>query len=101
MNYRNLFVVMTLKDEATQYPVEGCRKNEHTGRNELLITLFGQKLWLDAHCVKLIKSRGRTWCWQDYRQGQYIELNESCEVCPECGWWRCSHCGSCRCNKPD
>jgi hypothetical protein len=101
MNYRNLFVVLTLKDAPEKFPVEGYRKNETSGHNELLITVFGQKLWVDAHAVKLCKQQGRAWCWRDYREGRYIELDEGCEVCPGCGWWRCPYCSACRCNKPD
>ena len=100
MNFKKLYVVITLKEQAEKIPVEGYRKNQETGNNELLITLFGQKIWLDAHQVKLYKGRGSTFCWKDYKEGKYIELNETCEVCPDCGWWKCHYCGSCRCNRP-
>ncbi|VBB06806.1 Hypothetical protein LUCI_2043 [Lucifera butyrica] len=99
MNIKNLFLVITLKDDPFKVPVEGYRQNK-SGNNELLVTLFDQKLWVDAHAVKLFKGRGSTFCWKDHQEGIHIELNETCEVCPDCGWWKCPHCGACRCNKP-
>lgn len=101
MNIKNLHVRITFKQSTESFPVEGYRRNEQTGNNELLISLFGQKVWVDATKVTLAKLRGSTWCWRDHREGRYIELNESCSVCPRCGWWECPYCGSCRCNKPD
>lgn len=101
MNIKNLCVVLTLKDNAKEFPVEGYRVSSQTGHNELLITVFDQKIWVDAQEVKLYKARGSTYCWKDHAEGRYIVLNESCDVCPQCGWWRCPYCGSCRCNKPD
>lgn len=100
MNLKNLFVVFTMKDQPVNFMVEGYKKNEKTGHNDLLITIFNQSLWVDSHAVKLYKGRGSTFCWKDYQEGRYIELNDSCPVCPECGWWKCHHCGSCYCNKP-
>ena len=99
MNFKNLFVCLTLKDVEEKFPVEGFQKNETTGHKELLITLFGQRLWVDAYAVKLYKGRGSTFCWKDRQEGRYIELTDKNEVCPECGWWKCHYCGSCRCNK--
>lgn len=100
MNIRNLDVVLTLKDQPEFFPVEDFRLNA-SGYNELLITLFGQKVWVDARNVALRKAIGAVWCWKDHREGKHIELNESCQVCPVCGWWICHFCGSCLCNKPD
>lgn len=100
MNIKNLFVVLTLKRDKQQFPVEGYRKNQETGHMELLITLFKQKLWVDAHEVTLYKGRGTVFCWKDFKEGRYIELNDTCEVCPDCGWWKCHYCGACRCNYP-
>lgn len=100
MNFRNLFVVLTLKDDKEKFSVEAFRKNQKTNHNELLITLFDQPLWVDSHKVALYKGRGSTFCWKDHEEGRYVELNETNQVCPECGWWKCHVCASCRCNKP-
>lgn len=100
MNIKNLYVVLTLKGEPENFLVEDYRYNEATVHNELLITLFGQKLWVDAHRVGLYKGRGSTFCWKDHQEGKYVELNEKNSVCPNCGWWKCHQCNSCRCNKP-
>ncbi len=100
MNLKNLFVVISFKDKPEKFKVEGYRKNEKTGHNDLLITIFNQNLWVDAHEVQLYKGRGSAFCWKDYQEGRYIELNDACAVCPECGWWKCHYCDSCYCNKP-
>lgn len=100
MNFKNLYVIITLKDVPEKFPVEGVQKNLSTGNNELLVTIFGQKLWLDASKVKLYKGRGSTFCWKDCEENRYIELNDQNEVCPVCGWWICHYCKSCRCNYP-
>lgn len=100
MNYRTLYVILTLSEEPAVFPAEDYRYNQENSCHELLITVFDQKLWVDTRAVKLKKVSGATFCWQEYEQGQYIELNQSDTVCPECGWWQCHECGSCQCNKP-
>lgn len=100
MNIKNLYVMLTLKELPEKFPVEAYQKNQQSGNNELLITLFGQKVWVDAQSVRLLKGQGSTYCWKDYEKGRYVELTEGCAVCPACGWWKCPECGSCRCNKP-
>jgi len=55
MNIKNLHVTVTLKNGTERFPVEGYRLSEQTGNNELLITFFGQKIWVDATKVKLVK----------------------------------------------
>ncbi|WP_094604694.1 hypothetical protein SPSIL_020740 [Sporomusa silvacetica DSM 10669] len=100
MNYRVLYVILTLREEPEVFPAEDYRYNQENSCHELLITVFDQKLWVDTRAVKLKKVSGATFCWREYEQGQYIELNQSDTVCPECGWWRCHDCDSCRCNKP-
>lgn len=99
MNYQVLYVVLTLKDEPEVFPAEDHRYNQEQGCHELLITVLEQKLWVSTRAVKLKKIAGATFCWQEYEQGQYVELNKANDVCPECGWWRCHICDSCRCNK--
>lgn len=100
MNIRNLFVCIRFGKNTEQFPVEQCRYNEETRKNELLITVFNQKLWIDAQSATLYKAHGSVFCWQDLAGGKYVELNEKNEVCPVCGWWKCHCCSSCRCNKP-
>jgi len=100
MNIRNLFVCITFAELVEKFPVEKCRYNEETGHHELLITVFAQPLWVDAQAVALYKGRGSAFCWKDYQEGKYVELNEKNAVCPVCGWWKCHVCSSCRCNKP-
>ncbi len=99
MNYRVLFVIITLREEPEIFPAEDYRYNQEKSCHELLITIFDQKIWVDTRGVKLKKVTGATFCWKEYEQGQYIELNQCDAVCPECGWWRCHDCDSCRCNK--
>jgi hypothetical protein len=99
MNYKNLYVIITLQDDPKKFKVEDYQKNSESGHNELLIRLFNQNLWVDAQQVKLYKGPGSAFCWKDYQEGKYIELNETNSVCPECGWWKCNDCGSCYCNK--
>ncbi|BBB92751.1 hypothetical protein MAMMFC1_03447 [Methylomusa anaerophila] len=100
MDYKNLYVIITLKDQPGQFPVEGWRLNPKSMHKELLITLFEQKIWVDSHQVRLRRGAGTTFCWNEYNQGEYVTLNDQNVVCPECGWWICHKCGSCRCNKP-
>jgi len=96
---KNLQIIMTLKTEPESFVVEDCRVNAE-GENELLITFFKQKVWVNANKVKLCKAAGTAFCWRDSEENRYIELNHTCEVCPICLWWKCPHCGSCGCNKP-
>lgn len=100
MNYRVLYVCLTLKEEPEVFPVKDYRYNQEKGCHELLIMVFDQKLWVDTRRVKLKKVTGAAFCWKEYEQGQYIELNQENAVCPECGWWCCHACHSCQCNKP-
>lgn len=100
MNYRVLYVILTLKEEPEPFPAEDYRYNREKECHELLITVFGQKLWVDTRGVKLKKTSGATFCWKEYEEGKYVELSQSDIVCPECGWWRCHECDSCRCNIP-
>ena len=100
MDYTRLYVVLTLKEEPEVFPAEDYRYNKESHCHELLITVFSQKLWVDTRAVKLKRVAGTAFCWKEYEQQQYVGLNESNHVCPECGWWRCHQCDSCRCNKP-
>ncbi|CVK17834.1 hypothetical protein [Sporomusa sphaeroides] len=100
MKYNVLYVILSLKGVPEVFPAEDYRFNEQNGVHELLITVFGQKLWVDTRSVMLKKIAGASFCWREYEQGKYVELNQSNAVCPECGWWRCHVCDSCRCNKP-
>jgi hypothetical protein len=99
MNIKNLYVVWMYTDKMEKFKVESYRKNNETGHNDVLITVSGQKMWIDAYDVVLYRDQGSVFCWKDYNEGKYIELNESSPVCPVCGWWKCNHCGSCDCNK--
>ncbi len=99
MTGKDLKVIMTLKTEPEYFMVEDCRTSDQSGQNELLITFFEQKVWVNAGQVKLYKEHGSTFCWRDFEENCYIELDHSCEVCPVCLWWKCPHCGSCGCNK--
>ncbi|WP_371371465.1 hypothetical protein [Sporomusa aerivorans] len=100
MNYHVLYVILTLNEEPEVFPAEDYRYDREKARHELLITVFEQKLWVDTRAVKLRKVAGAVFCWNEYEQGQYVELSQSNTVCPECGWWRCHLCDSCHCNKP-
>ncbi len=100
MNIKNLYVLWTDKDTIEKFKVEACRKNNETGHNDVLIIVSMQKMWMDAYDVVLYRDQGSVFCWKDYNDGKYVELNESNPVCPECGWWKCNFCGSCDCNKP-
>lgn len=100
VKYNVLYVILTLKDQPEAFPAEDHRYDPDKGCHELLITVLGQKLWVDTRSVQLKKVAGSIFCWKEYEQGQYVELNQSNTVCPECGWWRCHECNSCRCNKP-
>ncbi|MBP2634991.1 MAG: hypothetical protein H6Q72_898 [Firmicutes bacterium] len=100
MNYHVLGVILTLNEEPEVFVAEDYRYNQEKACHELLITIFGQKLWVDTRCVKLKKITGAAFCWKEYEQGQYIELNQGDVVCSECGWWSCHVCHSCQCNKP-
>ena len=100
MNCHVLCVILTLNEAPEVFAAEDYRYNQETACHELLITLFDQKLWVDTRRVKLKKVTGAAFCWKEYEQGQYIELNQADSVCPECGWWRCPACHSCQCNKP-
>lgn len=99
MHIRNLYTRISFAKQVEQFPVEQCRFNEKTRHNELLITVFGQQLWIDAQSVTLYKAHGSVFCWKDLQEGKYVELNEKNKVCPVCGWWKCHACDSCRCNK--
>lgn len=101
MKYNVLYVILNLKGAPEVFPAEDYRFNEKSGLHELLITVFAQKLWVDTRSVILKKIAGASFCWKEYEQGEYVELNQSNAVCPECGWWRCHVCDSCRCNKPN
>lgn len=99
MNIKNLYVVCMSSDKREKFKIEKFRKNQETGHNDVLITAGDQKIWLDTHEVTLYRDQGSVFCWKDHGKGVYIELNETDLVCPECGWWKCSNCGSCYCNK--
>jgi hypothetical protein len=100
VNYSVLNVVLTLKEEPELFQAEDYRYNQEKSCHELLITVLGQKLWVDTRAVRLKKLTGATFCWTEYEQGQYVELTPANSVCPECGWWQCHLCASCHCNKP-
>ncbi|SDE83755.1 hypothetical protein [Sporomusa acidovorans] len=100
MNYSVLYVIFTLREEPEVFPAEDYRYNQEQACHELLITIFNQKLWVDTRAVRLKKIAGAAFCWKEYEEGKYIELNQANAVCPECGWWRCHVCDSCHCNKP-
>ena len=99
MNFKNVYVMWMINDNMEKIKIEECRKNEDTGHNDVLITMQNQKIWVDACDVLLYRDKGSVFCWKDYNEGKYIELNESNDVCPYCGWWKCNHCGACYCNK--
>jgi len=99
MNIKNLYVVYTKDDKKEKIKIEDYRINQETGHNDLLFTIGNEKTWVDAHDVVLYRDQGSVFCWKDHHEGMYIELNEMNLVCPVCGWWKCSHCGSCYCNK--
>lgn len=99
MNIKNLYVVWMNTDKMEKFKVEACRENHETGHNEVFITVYGKAMWIDAYDAVLYRDQGSVFCWKDYNEGMYIELNESNPVCPICGWWKCNYCGSCDCNK--
>ncbi len=99
MNIKNLHVLYGEGENKKKIKIEDYRKNKETGHNDVLIIMSNQKHWVDVFDVKLYRDQGSVFCWKDYSEGVYIELNESNPICPECGWWKCNHCGSCYCNK--
>lgn len=99
MNIKNLYVLDMKCNKGEKIKIEEYRKNQETDHNDILITIANQKIWVDAHDVILYRDQGSVFCWKDHKEGIYIELNEANSVCPACGWWKCSHCGSCDCNK--
>lgn len=99
MNIKNLHVIWEDKNKKEKFKVEAYRENNETGHKNVLITVSNEKIWIDAHEIVLYRDQGSVFCWKDYKEGKYIELNETNFVCPNCGWWQCNHCGSCDCNR--
>ncbi|MDF2635719.1 MAG: hypothetical protein K0R78_2593 [Pelosinus sp.] len=99
MNIKNLHALYGEREKKKKIKIEEYKKNKETGHNDVLITVSNQKIWVDVHDIILYRDQGSVFCWKDYKEGIYIELNESNSVCPECGWWICNHCSSCYCNK--